>query len=71
MKTRVMRADLAADGVSVPAFSHPDARIYHVDAYELEGACVISHLEPHYVRLKLKDGRQLYFVEADLCVTYC
>ena len=62
----LMRSDLIAQEVAIPAFSHPDARIYHLEANELEGSVVLSHLEPHYVRLKLKDGRKLYFVEADL-----
>lgn len=61
-----MRSDLAAEEVAIPAFSHPDDRIYHLGFDELEGSVVLSHLEPHYVRLKLKDGRKLYFIDADL-----
>jgi hypothetical protein len=62
-----MRSDLAAEGVSIPARNGPcfDSNITYLEASDLEGAKYSSTWHP-YIRLKLKDERYFYFVEADV-----
>ena len=60
-----MRSDLAADGVSIPAFDGVN-KVFYLEADEVEGARYLSSIEPHYTRLRLKDNRVFYFVDADL-----
>ena len=60
-----MRSDLAADGISIPAFDGVN-KVFYLEADEVEDAHYLSSIEPHYTRLKLKDNRVFYFIDADL-----
>jgi hypothetical protein len=70
-----MRADLAKEGLSVPAsrtFSNYDTldNDLYIDARELEGALLgddPAHPDDHaFCYVQLKDGRALYFMSVDL-----
>ena len=72
-----MRADLAAEGLVIPAFDDVDDKAdYHglqaITAAEIAGAIPEgdcddeTHPRSVYRRLRLKDGRLLYFVNADI-----
>lgn len=78
MKIR-MRDDLAEEGLSVPAsatFEKYDSLgdVVYITAKELEGATQgddPADPDDHaYWYIKLKDGRSLYFVSADLDFDY-
>jgi len=81
MKTIItMRADLAEDGLAVPAsttFSNYDTLddpILFIGAEELEGATYgddPAHPDDHaFCYVELKDGRSLYFMSVDLDFEY-
>ena len=70
-----MRADLAEEGLSIPAsrtFSNYDTLDddLYITAEELEGALLgddPAHPDDHaFCYVQLKDGRSLYFIGADL-----
>ena len=72
-----MRKDLAEDGLAVPAFDDIDADGNYVGEYyitaeallgaELEGNTEDDkHPRYDYTRLRLRDGRLLYFIGVDL-----
>jgi hypothetical protein len=76
MKTIIsMRADLAEEGLAVPAsrtFRDYDTLVddIYIGAEELEGATIGSDpADPDdhpFCYVELKDGRSLYFISADL-----
>ena len=81
MKTIItMRADLAEDGLAVPAsatFSNHDSLddpVFFITAEELEGATYGDDpAEPDdhaFCYVELKDGRSLYFMSVDLDFEY-
>lgn len=74
-----MRADLAEDGLSVPAsrtFTDYDTQIdvVYITAEELEGATYgddPADPDDHaFCYVELKDGRSLYFMSVDLDFEY-
>jgi hypothetical protein len=74
-----MRADLAEDGLSVPAsrtFKDYDTQVdvVYITAQELEGATIGDDpAEPDdhpFCFVELKDGRSLYFLSVDLDFEY-
>lgn len=74
-----MRADLAEEGLAVPAsktFEKYDTQVdvVYVGAEELEGATIGSDpADPDdhpFCYVELKDGRSLYFISVDLDFEY-
>ena len=74
-----MRADLAEEGLAVPAsktFKNYDTMVdvVYVGAEELEGATIGSDpADPDdhpFCYVELKDGRSLYFISVDLDFEY-
>jgi hypothetical protein len=72
-----MRADLARDGVTIPAFDDVrEGDVYvgkhYIGADELDGAVLEGNAQDdndpryNYTRLRLGDGRLLYFIGVDL-----
>ena len=81
MKTIItMRADLAEEGLAVPAsktfsnYDHLDEPVLFIDAEELEGATYgddPADPDDHaFCYVELKDGRSLYFMSVDLDFEY-
>ena len=80
MKTIItMRADLAEEGLAVPAsrtFTDYDTQIdvVYITAEELEGATIgddPADADDHpFCYVELKDGRSLYFISVDLDFEY-
>lgn len=73
----MMRADLAQDGVAIPAFEdvqEDDQYVgeHYIVSEELQGSVLEGNAEYaddpryNYTRLRLKDGRLLYFIGIDL-----
>ena len=60
-----MRSDLADEGVSIPAFDGLMKATY-LEAEALKGAKYDGTYGAHYTRLRLKDNRVFYFIDADL-----
>jgi len=75
-----MRADLAEEGLAVPAsktfskYDHLDEPVIFIGAEELEGATCgddPAHPDDHaFQYVELKDGRSLYFMSVDLDFEY-
>lgn len=72
-----MRKDLAEGRMAIPAFDDINANGHYVGEYfigeeEIVGAELEGNTEDHtdprynYTRLRLKDGRLLYFIGVDL-----
>ncbi len=73
----MMREDLATDGVAIPAFEdvlEGDEYVgeHYIMADELQGAVLDGNSQDcddaryNYTRLRLTDGRLLYFIGSDL-----
>ena len=60
-----MRSDLADEGVSIPAFDGL-MRATYLEADAVKGAKYDGTYGAHYTRLKLRDNRVFYFIDADL-----